>query len=276
MKKTNKTKKAFVLMPFKEPYNSYYAAIYKPALEEAAYNVTRADDLFVPRPIMLDIQQSIYEADIILCEMSERNPNVFYELGLAHAIGKPAILVARKEDDIPFDLRHIRTVIYDVSSLDWKKKLKKAIVLAAMSIMESNGVWPPPLAPSSSPIGPLKRKVAVFAEGEFDGLKDLLVGSGLFQGSDVYKVDKDSIEKTAGMTLFLMHWKSFETEIEKILAIKDDSTALIIYAPPNEGFIDKQIMERINQERNVILVNFRGRLLNDIVVSMIATGNMAK
>jgi hypothetical protein len=150
MKKTSKTKKAFVLMPFKEPYNSYYTAIFKPALEDAAFSVTRADDLFAPRPIMLDIQQSIYEADIILCEMSERNPNVFYELGLAHAIGKPAILIARKEDDIPFDLRHIRTVIYDVSLLDWKKKLKKGIVLAAKSIKDPNDVWPPPLTPSSN------------------------------------------------------------------------------------------------------------------------------
>jgi hypothetical protein len=44
--------------------------------------------------------------------MSERNPNVFYELGLAHAIGKPAILVAKTEEDIPFDLRHVRVIVY--------------------------------------------------------------------------------------------------------------------------------------------------------------------
>lgn len=138
-------KKAFVLMPFKEPYNSYYAAIYKPALEAASYSVTRADDLYTPRPIMLDIQQSISEANLILCDMSERNPNVFYELGLAHALGKPAILVARKEDDIPFDLRHVRIVIFDYVLPGWEEKLKQNILAAARTVNETTKVWPPPL-----------------------------------------------------------------------------------------------------------------------------------
>src|SRR5215470_16813722 len=91
-------KKAFILMPFSPPFDSYYPQIFKPALEAAGYTVSRADDIFTPQPIMLDIQQSIVEADLILCEMSGRNPNVFYELGLAHAIGKPAILISRKHD----------------------------------------------------------------------------------------------------------------------------------------------------------------------------------
>ena len=104
-------------MPFGRRYDDYYTDIFKPALEVALYGVSRADDLFTPQPIMLDIQKSILEADLILCEMSERNPNVFYELGLAHAIGKPAILVSRKEEDIPFDLRHIRVIVYDYIAL---------------------------------------------------------------------------------------------------------------------------------------------------------------
>jgi hypothetical protein len=125
-------------------------------------------------------------------------------------------------------------------------------------------------------MGLSRRKIAVFAENEFDGLRNMLVGSGLFQESNVVKVDKGSIKKATGMTLFLVHWKSFETEIEKILRMKDDSTALIVYAPQNEGFIDKTIMEKINQERNSIVVNLRGRLLNDILVSMITTGYKTK
>lgn len=140
-----KLKKAFVIMPFHEPFNSYYTQIYKPALESVSYIPSRADDVFTPRPIMLDIQASICEADLILCEMSERNPNVFYELGLAHAIGRPAILVARKEDDIPFDLRHIRTVVYDYSLPGWENKLKQSVASAAIAVNEKSEVWPPPL-----------------------------------------------------------------------------------------------------------------------------------
>jgi len=125
-------------------------------------------------------------------------------------------------------------------------------------------------------MGLSRRKIAIFAENEFDGLKSMLVGSGLFQESNVIKVDKGSIRKAAGKTLFLVHWKSFEGEIEKILGMKDDSTALIVYAPQYEGYIDKTVMEKINQERNSIVVNLRGRLLNDVLVSMITTGYKTK
>jgi len=102
---------------------------------------------------MLDIQKSILEADLILCEMSDKNPNVFYELGLAHAIGKPAILVSRKEEDIPFDLRHIRVIIYDYTTAGWENKLREDISAAARIAGESNEVWPPPMIPQLIPIG---------------------------------------------------------------------------------------------------------------------------
>ena len=97
----------FVIMPFREPFNGYYQQLYRPTLEQLGYEVVREDDIFNPRPIMLNVQDSILAADMVLCELTDRNPNVLYELGLAHAIGKPAIMVARSEDDIPFDLRHI-------------------------------------------------------------------------------------------------------------------------------------------------------------------------
>lgn len=51
------------------------------------------------------------------------NPNVFYELGLAHALNKPVVLVSSNEDDVPFDLRHIRVIIYDQTDPFWGQKL---------------------------------------------------------------------------------------------------------------------------------------------------------
>jgi len=138
-------KRAFVLMPFREPIGSYYPAIFKPALEAVGYNVTRADDLFTPQPVMQDIRDSILAADLILCEMSDRNPNVFYELGLAHAIGKPAILISRKADDIPFDLRHVRVILYDSTEAGWENKLQEDIGVAAQAVVTSTEIWPPSL-----------------------------------------------------------------------------------------------------------------------------------
>jgi len=121
-------------------------------------------------------------------------------------------------------------------------------------------------------IGLSKRKIAIFAENEYDNLKNMLVDSRIFQESNIVKIDKGSIKKAEKLTLFLVHWRSFESEIDDILRIKKDSTALIIYAPQSEGFIDKAVLEKINRERNSIVVNLRGRLLNDILVSMITTG----
>lgn len=138
-------RKAFVVMPFHDPYNSYYQAVFVPALSNAGYKAVRGDDMFTPHPIMLDIQREICESDLILCEMSERNSNVFYELGLAHAIGKPAILISRKEEDIPFDLRHIRVIIYDYTRAGWEAKLLNDITAAARSIDESKEPWPTPI-----------------------------------------------------------------------------------------------------------------------------------
>ena len=145
-------KKCFVLMPFRQPYDTYYTEIFKPALESAGYTVQRADDVFSPGPIMLDIQESIANADLILCVMNERSPNVFYELGLAHAVGKPAILVSESNDDIPFDLRHLRVILYDPKYPGWDRKLCTHISRAAASITRSSDVWPPPMVAGTSGI----------------------------------------------------------------------------------------------------------------------------
>lgn len=145
--------KAFILMPFVAPIDGYYEHIFKPALQSAGYKVTRADDLFAPRPIILDIQESIRDADLVLCEMTGKNPNVFYELGLAHALGKSAILLSRREDDIPFDLRHIRVIIYDPNEAGWEQSLRSRITVAAKAARDSTPSWPEPLLPQRDPGG---------------------------------------------------------------------------------------------------------------------------
>jgi hypothetical protein len=140
------------MMPFKQPFDAYFNEIYRPALESAGFTVGRADDLYIPRPVMLDVQESILSADLLLCEMSGRNPNVFYELGLAHAIGKPVILVSRSDDDIPFDLRHVRVLTYEPELPRWDVILRDKIVHAAQQALGGSTAWPPPLVPVASGI----------------------------------------------------------------------------------------------------------------------------
>jgi hypothetical protein len=188
------SRRAFVLMPFGPPFNSYYPAIFKPALEAVGYDVTRADDLFKPQPIMLDIQESILAADLILCEMSGRNPNVFYELGLAHAVGKPAILISRREEDIPFNLRHVRVILYDFTEAGWEAKLRADIEAAAQVVATSNKIWPPPLIGAQSK--EYEQEIAADRAREdalqdyLDRMSELLLDNNL-QGSNAGDVVRD-------------------------------------------------------------------------------------
>jgi len=126
---------AFVLMPFDQLFDSYYHSIYVPALKSAGLKAERGDSLYASVPIMDDIRNGIMNADILLADLTGRNPNVFYELGLAHALNKPVILIAQSLNDLPFDLRHLRTITYSTSQVDWAKKLHDAIVSSAHDFM---------------------------------------------------------------------------------------------------------------------------------------------
>ncbi|WP_010321655.1 hypothetical protein [Marinobacterium stanieri] len=114
----------FVMMPFRDPYGSYYDKIYKPAIEKAGLKSIRADDdIFGTGKIIDQIWSGINDAKVLIAELTTRNPNVFYELGLAHALEKPVVLVSSNEDDVPFDLNHIRVIYYDVTDPFWGQKL---------------------------------------------------------------------------------------------------------------------------------------------------------
>jgi len=89
-----------------------YAVLIRPALESAGYLVGRADSELNQVAIMRDVVAGIERADLVVADMTGRNPNVFYELGLAHGLRKPVVLLAQSAADIPFDLGAYRTVIY--------------------------------------------------------------------------------------------------------------------------------------------------------------------
>lgn len=129
---------AFVLMPFQDPFNKYYNSIISPAIREAGFNDLRADKIFGPTEIIQDIWKSINEAEIIIAELTTKNPNVMYELGLSHAIGKPVIMLSQGINDIPFDLRSLRCIIYDTIEPDWAEKLRRDIKKSIDAIVAGN------------------------------------------------------------------------------------------------------------------------------------------
>lgn len=72
----------------------------------------RADNFWENHYVIQDIVNLIARARIVICDLSNRNSNVFYEAGIAHALGKEVILIAQSDGDVPFDLRHLRYVKY--------------------------------------------------------------------------------------------------------------------------------------------------------------------
>jgi nucleoside 2-deoxyribosyltransferase len=91
----------FVIMPFGPPFDRYFKNVFVPAIEDAGRQAIRADSIFLPSAIMPDIWRFLNEAKVLVADLAGRNPNVFYELGLAHALQKPLILVTNNFDDVP-------------------------------------------------------------------------------------------------------------------------------------------------------------------------------
>lgn len=116
-------KTCFVVMPFGGQFDEIYRKIYKPAIQAMGLKPLRADDIYDNRPIIQDIKQSIQNADIILAEVTGRNPNVNYELGIAHALDKEVIIITSNSEDVPSDYRHYRYLQYNSSGIGWDRKL---------------------------------------------------------------------------------------------------------------------------------------------------------
>lgn len=102
----------FVIMPFKEEFDFLYSIYIKRVCDRLKISCKRADDLYSSNPIMQDIWSLIYNSKVIIADCSTKNPNVMYELGIAHALGKKVILITQDVNDIPFDLRHLRHLHY--------------------------------------------------------------------------------------------------------------------------------------------------------------------
>ena len=99
------------MMPFAPQFNSVYETL-KSLASELGLNCLRADDIWENHSVIQDVVSLICRSKIVICDCTGRNPNVFYEAGIAHSLGKDVVLITQNSDDIPFDLRHLRYVTY--------------------------------------------------------------------------------------------------------------------------------------------------------------------
>ncbi len=114
-------KYVFVLIPFDEDFDNIFWFGIRGAVEDADLYCQRADEIHFTGNVLDKINEEIRRADVIVAEMTGRNPNVFYEVGIAHTVGKPTVLLVQNAEDIPFDLRPHNHLVYDPKKI---KELK--------------------------------------------------------------------------------------------------------------------------------------------------------
>jgi hypothetical protein len=122
---------AFIMMPFAPELKPVYEDHIRKVAAELNLRAKRGDDMFSRNSVMNDIWVALNEAKLCIADCTGRNPNVFYEIGIAHTINKPVILITQDENDVPFDLRHLRFIKYDNTPegmCEFENRLRDAIV----------------------------------------------------------------------------------------------------------------------------------------------------
>lgn len=117
----------FVLMPFGREFDDTYELAIKAACESAGAYAERVDEQIFAGSILDRIYNQIAKADIVVADLTGRNPNVFYETGYSHALGKTTLLLTHSADDIPFDLKHYPHIVYEGRLAELRTELEKRV-----------------------------------------------------------------------------------------------------------------------------------------------------
>jgi len=134
---SNQGRQCFIVMPFgDEALQIVYEDFVRPVIEtRCGLECERGDDVFGSSVIMDDIRRSIEAADLVVADLTGKNPNVFYEVGICHTLDKPVLLMAQSLDDVPFDLRHRRVLLYEYSPRGCKR-LEQVLEQSLKSMLE--------------------------------------------------------------------------------------------------------------------------------------------
>lgn len=108
-----KEKLCFVLMPFSDDLKPVYWSAIKPACDQTGFHALRVDELKGPFNIHREIIERIFRSEVIIADLTKWNPNVFYEMGVAHAIGNKTIMIIQKQDKLPFDVNNYNCIMYE-------------------------------------------------------------------------------------------------------------------------------------------------------------------
>jgi hypothetical protein len=121
------SKLCFAMMPFTVEFQQVYQLAIKPAVEKAGLTSIKADEMLSVGAIAEQIRSAIQQSRLCVADITTTNPNVLYEIGIAHTIGKPTILLAQKGERLSFDIGHHRILFYDTQEDDWAEKTRKIL-----------------------------------------------------------------------------------------------------------------------------------------------------
>lgn len=132
--------RCFIVMPFSLEWSNDVHRTLSGACKAASVQPVRGDDVFTPTDILVDIWHSIHGADFVITDITGRNPNVLYELGIAHTLAKPVLIISRNAADIPIDLSTRRIILYGQSEGDWHEELGIKVTKAIKEILRTYGL----------------------------------------------------------------------------------------------------------------------------------------
>ncbi|MBU4524129.1 MAG: hypothetical protein KUA37_00050 [Desulfomicrobium sp.] len=123
-----------VMMPFSSSLSAVYDTI-KTAASVAGFQCLRADDIWDDATVIQDVFSLIFRSYCVICDFTGRNPNVFYEAGIAHTLGKHVVPITQSAEDIPFDLRHHRYALY-LNNGEGRDRLREELTIRLRSLAE--------------------------------------------------------------------------------------------------------------------------------------------
>jgi hypothetical protein len=131
----------FIVMPFGLAESDAVHQVLRQACQQAGLRPLRGDDLFTPSDILDDIWRGITGAHCVIADITGRNPNVMYELGMAHTLAKPVLILSRRADDIPIDLATRRVIVYgtavDGATPAWQATLAARTQAALVALLQA-------------------------------------------------------------------------------------------------------------------------------------------
>ncbi len=180
-------KLCFILMPFKDDLKEVYDDAIKPACKDAGFESLRVDELEGMFNINRKIIENIFASDAIIADLTSWNPNVFYEMGVAHAIDNKTIMIIQKDQKLPFDVHAYRCIQY-AQSTEGLKTLKAAIK-KSLDLIDK---W---RKEACNPVQEFKPSAPLLIQRELEEVKQQLYEKELLLKSCIPKVDVETLQK---------------------------------------------------------------------------------